>query len=225
MDPRKLFLDERLTNLCAYCGCRSETRDHVPSKVLLDKPYPDDLPVVPCCLACNVGVSAAEQYFACLVECVKHGSAFPDDRFRATVSATLTSRPGLSERIARSRNREGHFEPEQEAVTQVLLKLGRGHITSELGLLHCEEPTAFSFFPLHLMSDDALHWFSTIESSGLYPEIGSRAFLALSSRITSGFEQWNVVQDGLYMYAVGQGAGDWVRLVVGDYLGCYIAWE
>ncbi len=36
MDPRKLFIDERLTGMCVYCGTRPDTRDTVPSKVLLD---------------------------------------------------------------------------------------------------------------------------------------------------------------------------------------------
>lgn len=36
MDPRKLFVDERLLEMCAYCGGQPDTRDHVPSRVLLD---------------------------------------------------------------------------------------------------------------------------------------------------------------------------------------------
>jgi len=41
MNPCHLFMDERLTGMCVYCGAHPETRDHVPSKVLLDKPYRD----------------------------------------------------------------------------------------------------------------------------------------------------------------------------------------
>jgi len=46
MDPRHLFIDERLTGICVYCGGQSDTKDHVPSKVLLDKPYPPQLPML-----------------------------------------------------------------------------------------------------------------------------------------------------------------------------------
>ena len=49
MDPRHLFMDERLTGKCVYCGAQPETRDHVPSKVLLDEPYAAQLPVVGAC--------------------------------------------------------------------------------------------------------------------------------------------------------------------------------
>ena len=37
MDPRHLFIDERHTGMCVYCGTHPDTRDHVPSKVLLDE--------------------------------------------------------------------------------------------------------------------------------------------------------------------------------------------
>jgi hypothetical protein len=40
MDPRHLFIDERLTGRCVYCGGRPNTRDHCPSKVLLDEAFP-----------------------------------------------------------------------------------------------------------------------------------------------------------------------------------------
>jgi hypothetical protein len=58
MDPKKLFIDERLKGICAYCGARPESRDHVPSRVLLDKPYPENLPVVEACFKCNGEFSA-----------------------------------------------------------------------------------------------------------------------------------------------------------------------
>ena len=35
MDPRHLFIDERHTGFCVYCGAQPDTRDHVPSKVFL----------------------------------------------------------------------------------------------------------------------------------------------------------------------------------------------
>ena len=57
MDPRKLFVDERMTGMCVYCGGQPDTRDHVPSRVLLDDPLPDNLPVVDACRACNESFS------------------------------------------------------------------------------------------------------------------------------------------------------------------------
>ena len=41
----------------SYCGAYPDTRDHVPSKVLLDEPYPPDLPVIGACQRCNTSYS------------------------------------------------------------------------------------------------------------------------------------------------------------------------
>ena len=52
----------------------NETKDHVPSKILLDEPYPEHLPVVPACQICNRGFSSDEAYVACLIESAKWGT-------------------------------------------------------------------------------------------------------------------------------------------------------
>ena len=75
MDPRHLFIDERHTGMCVYCGTHPDTRDHVPSKVLLDEPYPPELPVVGACKKCNSSFSLDEQYLACFLDCVIRGGA------------------------------------------------------------------------------------------------------------------------------------------------------
>ena len=69
--------DERQLAFCALCGGGTGTRDHCPSRVLLDEPYPDNLPVVPACSPCNSRFSADEQYLACLISCVLAGSTDP----------------------------------------------------------------------------------------------------------------------------------------------------
>ncbi|HEY4951691.1 MAG TPA: hypothetical protein VIH88_15250 [Candidatus Acidoferrales bacterium] len=73
-DQLKSYADERLIAGCIYCGGNTESWDHVPSRVLLDEPCPENLPVVLACDACNRGYSLDEQYFACLVECARTGS-------------------------------------------------------------------------------------------------------------------------------------------------------
>lgn len=66
---------KRLDLICSYCGVNyPDTKDHVPSKILLDEPYPENLPVVPCCSKCNSSFSLDEEYVACLLECAIHGT-------------------------------------------------------------------------------------------------------------------------------------------------------
>ena len=38
-------VDSRIVGICIYCGGIAKTRDHVPSKAFLDKPYPENIPV------------------------------------------------------------------------------------------------------------------------------------------------------------------------------------
>jgi hypothetical protein len=71
------FVDERLLGFCAFCGGRPGTRDHVPPKVFLDKPYPANLPVVASCARCNSGASVDEEFVAALLEVVICGTPTP----------------------------------------------------------------------------------------------------------------------------------------------------
>lgn len=54
---------QKRPQLCAYCGVRnSETVDHIPPKLLLAPPYPNNLLTVPACFACNTSFQANDEY-------------------------------------------------------------------------------------------------------------------------------------------------------------------
>ena len=55
------FVDERLTGMCVYCGGQPNTRDHVPSRTLLEEPFPPHMPVVGACANCNAGFSLRQK--------------------------------------------------------------------------------------------------------------------------------------------------------------------
>ncbi|MBV7337585.1 hypothetical protein KFU94_57025 [Chloroflexi bacterium TSY] len=77
MKQYRNYGDVRQYSWCAYCGGDTKTREHVPSKVLLDKPYPKNLPIVSACESCNAGFSMDEEYIACWIEVArtqKYGS-------------------------------------------------------------------------------------------------------------------------------------------------------
>ena len=67
------FVDERQKAWCIQCragiGEVDTSRDHVPSKALLRKPYPDNLPVVNICVECNNGFSEDEEYLHLFLQC------------------------------------------------------------------------------------------------------------------------------------------------------------
>jgi hypothetical protein len=48
---------------CLYCGEKATTLEHVPSKSLLEKPFPNNLFTFPACEKCNKSFSLDEEYF------------------------------------------------------------------------------------------------------------------------------------------------------------------
>lgn len=231
MDPKKLFIDERFKAICAYCGGVAETRDHVPSKVLLDEPYPENLSIAESCLKCNNGFSADEEYLSCLLDCVIHGTTEPNHLFREKVSKTLKARPSIAARIESGKICDGatikNWRPEWVRVKEVVLKLARGHISYELGLQRIDEPLIVDIMPTPCMSDVEIATFNSTDDgvNFLYPEIGSRAFIDLLSGKRTAYGGWYVVQEGRYRYAIGQSCGDWVKFVLSEYLACRVVWD
>lgn len=229
MDPRHLFVDQRLTGFCVYCGGPPDTRDHVPSKVLLDEPLPTVLPVVDCCRQCNVLFSEAEQYLACFIECVRSGTTDPARLSRAKVSRTLVARPHIAHRIwaARERLPDGSlgWRPDANMVHATVLKLARGHLAYEINVHHFDPPRLIRSTPIALMDNVQMRDYFDVRTSGCYPEIGSRSFVALAEGRPTGYARWRTIQPRNYRYAVGQDDGDWAKFVIGEYLACHVAWH
>lgn len=215
-----------------YCGGKPSSRDHVPSRVLLDEPYPRELPVVEACLECNNGFSCDEAYFACFLECVLAGSTEPQKIMRPKISRMLADDPALRARIGRcvSRDESGTmiWQPENDRIRNVLLKLARGHAAYELSLPQFEEPDTCWFAPLLLMSHEARGRFEHPERPArpLYPEVGSRAFIRGSKY---GFDvnggTWIVSQSNRYRYMIDQIGGLRVQMVISEYLACQVWWD
>jgi hypothetical protein len=234
MDPRHLFIDERHTGMCVYCGTHPDTRDHVPSKVLLDEPYPPELSVVGACKKCNSSFSLDEQYLACFLDCVIHGGAEASDLHRPNVKRILEGNPALQLRIEGAWKKDEAdnliWEPEAGRVRNVILKLARGHAAYEL-YPKLEKPSIVGFAPLQILSDDQRSAFEQVagdDETDLWPEIGSRAFLRAFGKspdrlpLSGG---WVVVQPGRYRYSVSETGGVIVRMVLSEYLACEVVWE
>ncbi len=58
-------------HFCVYCGEKSDTREHCPSKVFLSEPYPNDLPTLPACFECNNSFSSDEIYTEMYIDALK----------------------------------------------------------------------------------------------------------------------------------------------------------
>lgn len=241
MEQLRDFADSRLIDGCIYCGGMPDTRDHVPSRSLLDAPLPENLPVVGACRKCNNGFSSHEEYFVCILETVLRGST--DAVRRPLVADILRRTPALRTRIDGARQeRSGQvtFSIEVERVKTVLLKLLRGHAAFELNAVRRREPTAFAWGPLALLSNEQREWFEDVETPSLFPEIGSRSmqrvvvaqFTFVGSdgaehrRDALLINEWLEVQKGRYRYmAYEDHSGVHVKIVIDEYLYCYACWN
>jgi hypothetical protein len=231
MEPRKLFADERFTGICVYCGGEPETRDHVPSRVLLDEPFPPELPIVRACESCNSGFSKDEQYLACLLECVICGTVESALVGREKIRRVLEKNPLLASRIARNCRADETgsllWEAEVDRVQNVVLKLARGHAAYEYSEPQLQEPESISFAPIPLLSEAQLHAFETPPVGTLFPEIGSRAFHKVLGAGGEAFTQegaWRILQEERYRYSISHSYGIRVRMVLSDYLACEVIW-
>jgi hypothetical protein len=231
MQNLKCYGDSRNKGFCIHCGGPDETDDHVPSKVLLDEPYPENLMACPSCLRCNSALSLDEVYLACLLECVLAGEADPSRLLRPKISKVLAQNELLLERLKRAKS-EGDGGPvwsvENDRVMAVVLKLARGHGAYEYNEPRLKAPDYISVKPLATMLDGERGTFedSATEFVAGWPEVGTRAIQRLLVVGSDVFQEgWHIVQDGNYRFRVSQEEGLTVKIVLREYLACHVVWE
>ena len=216
--------DERTLLYCAFCGGETGTRDHCPSKVFLERPFPEDLPVVPACRQCNVKFSSDEEYLACLLACVLAGSSDPEVIVRSSIKKTLRHSVALRSRIEQARKVNDDkitFLPEHDRVISIITKLAQGHALYELHEPCPLSPDIVWATPLALLSEPDLLAFEHPDYPSIWPEVGSRAMQRL---VVDGQPEfpWIVVQPGMYRYLALPGTA--VHIVIQEYLAGYACW-
>ncbi len=241
MDQLRNLADDRLVNGCIYCGGRGDTRDHVPSKIFLEPPYPENLPVVGCCESCNQGFSKDEQYFVCLLEAVLAGSTRPEKIRRPSIARTLERSPALQTRIEAAKRQNGdriEFDVEKERINNVMLKLARAHAAFELSQPCRDNPDHFWCGSLEELSPQIREEFDAPHVQQMFGEVGSRGLqrmlvTQISLRAQNGKEStlslllndWIDVQEGYYRYlAVDDIHALIIRIIIADFFACEVGW-
>ena len=221
------FADERVTGVCVYCGGAPATREHVPSRVLLDEPYPENLPRVFACRDCNSGVSLDEEYVACAVECALVGSADPLLLRRQKIRRILMERPALAARIRTqmfSDNGVTALAIEMARAHRVLVKLARGHAMFELATSVGIEKLSIAVSPLHVLEPTIRAAFECPIESDLWGEVGSRKLMIVDTGLP--YNGWIDAQTGRYRYlAAVTRVGIVVRMVLSEYLAAEVSWS
>lgn len=208
------FVDERHKTWCIHCGKvlgRVETNlDHVPSKSLLDRPFPENLPTIRICRSCNTSFSNDEEYFIAFLGSVLAGTADPDhqvvERAEKTLSQNLRLQDEIEAQLRVERDSDGNdrvtFVPDIERIRNVVIKNARGHVLFEHGQPARGEPARIAIEPLQILTPEAVKSFETIDYGPGWPEVGSR----LMSRLVGGEDMradgWVIVQPHVYRFAV-----------------------
>jgi hypothetical protein len=218
------FSDVRLMGSCVFCGGPNESKDHIPSKIFLDSPFPSDLHSVEACKSCNQSFSGDEEYMACLIEAVICGSVESENLQRDKIKKILDAKPSLKESLGRSMELAGEdvfFRPEYERITNIVLKTALGHAAYESSELNFRFKPFIAIQVIHLMNDEQRTAFETPIAAEALPEIGSRSFQRAIQHGTG----WVVVQEGRYRFLMHNDfSGCTVKMVFSDYLAAEVSW-
>ena len=236
MDYIGEFSDRRHKGCCIHCGSGisdGETnQDHVPSKSLLEEPYPSELPTIEICTNCNTSFSRDEEYFVAFLGAVLTGSTEPEAQNTAKAAGIFRHSKALRKRINAQRQdyitlggeQRIVWTPELDRVRNIIVKNSRGHVYYELGQPAFGEPSKVGIWPLENLSGIEVERFLTINHGSGWPEVGSR----MMTRFLTGQDMedgWLVVQDGIYRFAAIENDGFIVRSIIREYIAAEVVWE
>lgn len=211
---KPMILNPKQLRLCVYCGLAATTRDHVPSRCLLEKPYPPNLLTVPSCAACNRGFSKDEEYFLIALAQVGFTPTLMSLVGKeGRVYRALERNARLDDRIVQSLNagkdNRVYFSPEPGRVGRVASKVALGLYVHR----HKRFPRLDQFGPVevhhHLESGltEGVHFIST--GAGKVPTA------TVNSRFE--FKPWTIIQPDVFAYIFVR---SWFRYGLSGKLTC-----
>ncbi len=126
---------------CIYCaGKAGETRDHVPPRSLLRKPYPPDLLTVPSCRECNAGFSKDEDYFRLIAVGIYCQTQKADELFDGAISRSMDRNKNMEDLLFIDSLREAGgsviVDLEYARIYRVAEKIARGLRYVHVGEAH-----------------------------------------------------------------------------------------
>ena len=231
------YADERHKGWCIHCGAVlgsvESNLDHVPSKTILDRPFPENLPTVRICKSCNTSFSNDEEYFTAFLGSVLAGTTDPDQQVVERVEKTLNRNYRLQDEIESQlevvKDAEGNdqvtFVPVLARIQNVVVKNARGHVLFEHGQPAEGEPARIAIQPIPTLPPDTLASFETIDYGAGWPEVGSRLMTRLVTGEDMRADGWVVVQPNVYRFAVMERGQIVVRTVIREYLATEVAWD
>lgn len=221
------------SNGCIYCGKSATTREHTPSKTFLIEPYPENLPTIPACFACNNGYSEDEKYVACFLDLLK-SQIYLDYTQQEQTKLRLLKDEKLNKTLQEQiwiENGKVYFKPDAKRILRILRKLARGHAGFELDYINFDNTEIEVWYEFVFnMSPNDIEEFDDIPAYSLYPEVGSRGMYLIQNLSTGAaytFARWIDVQNGQYRYQVSydDNSNIVVKIVIFEFLYCRVVLE
>lgn len=181
---------------CCYCGQVAESRDHIPSKNLLEKPYPKNLLTIPSCTKCNQSFSLDEEYFLnVLVEISTNPNLLAKKEDGGSIYKARKRSKNLNDRIINSlvQAEDGriYFKPEEQRIKRVIEKNALGLYYHKYGKLKdLELFNCFGFYPFSVEETRPAEIFMLTYSEKFRPK------------------KWATIQSDVFSYIVVR---DWRR--------------
>ena len=177
---------------CVYCGKLASTRDHVPSRCLLERPFPKNLITVPCCQRCNRNFSLDEEYF--LVALAQVGfcpTLMSKVDAGGVVYRALEKSAALDDMIFRSltagENGTVIFHPELDRMTNVVQKIACGLFFHR----YSRRPNLNSFYPIGIFHRSESVPQPLVAAMHYWPGIRRK--------------KWQIVQANVFSYLFAKG--------------------
>ena len=191
---------------CLYCGSQADSKDHVPPKLLLERPFPPNLYTVPSCRSCNNGFARDEEYF--LVAMSQTGfveSLLSKVSEGGIVDRALSYSPKLDDRINQAliAGEDGrvYLSPERDRLNRIAEKIAHGLYFIRYGQYPHSKFGPVGIYHSHQLPYELL---LLIRESVLWPEIGSRAFERMvknfSNQTSKQSKRWQVIQEHVFEY-------------------------
>lgn len=202
--------NKRFDSVCIYCRTNiADSREHIPSRVFLDIPYPKNYNIVPACKNCNCGFSIDELYVSCFTDKLRNSLSNNKFPLREKTIAAISHDKELAKKL----DDQIRIEDERilvsyvpESFSTILIKLAKGHLCQEQDKVFesdCLIECNFKFKPD--LSEDEIHNFEELPSIDKAGECGSdftHGLLIIDGFGSASqiFVPWNEVQDDNYRY-------------------------
>lgn len=223
------FADPRQTELCAYCATLEKklTKDHTPSKIFLNKPYPENMHIVPACFDCNNNFSSDEEYLSYWIEmALFEQKEVKTDRYKKAVRALERNISLKKNILGDSLFKKNDIMPLDESrFCNIVFKLASGHILFKHNTPQYEMPTSIKWFYFQNLNNINKRLFEQEPQMDVFPEVGSRTIIKIDE-LGLPVYSWEIVQPDIYRYLVANIDDDLVvKIIFSEFLACEAIWR